>query len=269
MDLHRGLRPGGRAPVTALLTHDEYWTQEMRDEIDRYLKRGGVLLVLAGNVCWWRIAVDGDNLTVDKKQETYRENKTSGAKVSGQQWYQLGQPEERTFVSSYRFGGYASERMSEKPKRRRMISHVDDSAFEDSGSIEIVRPEHPIFEGLGFKQGCRFGGEVPLMYREIDAVPLKADGGIDRMWYDADKIEPVVLATGTVVRGRLFHSLVTKAGIVVEAEVGNGHVLHMGSFGWSRGLEQKNEAVKRIVLNAVRYCRGLAQTRRKLKERPA
>src|SRR6185312_4752653 len=37
MDLHRDLRPAGRAPVTALLTHDEYWSQEMRDEIDRYL----------------------------------------------------------------------------------------------------------------------------------------------------------------------------------------------------------------------------------------
>ncbi len=269
MDLHRGLRPGGRAPVTALLTHDEYWSREMRDEIDRTLKRGGVLLVAAGNVCWWRIEVDGDNLIVDKKQETYNEKRKSGAKISGKQWYQLGQPEERTFVSSYRFGGYASERIAEKPKRRRMISHVDDSAFEDSGSIEIVRPDHPIFEGLGFERGRRFGGEVPIMYREIDAVPLNADGSVNRMWYDADRIEPSVLATGTVVRGRLFNSLVTKAGIVVEADVAAGHVLHMGSFGWSRGLEQKNEAVQRIVLNAVRYCRALAETRRKLKERSA
>src|SRR6185312_4484968 len=164
MDLHRDLGPGGRAPVTALLTHDEYWTEEMRAGIDRYLKRGGVLLVLAGNVCWWRIEVDGNNLTVDKKQETYREKLKSGGQVSGQQWYQLGQPEERTFVSSYRFGGYASERMAEKPKRRRMISDVDDSAFEDSGSIEVVRPDHPIFEGVTLDPGNRFGAEVPIIY---------------------------------------------------------------------------------------------------------
>ncbi|MBV9991601.1 MAG: hypothetical protein JOZ72_09945 [Alphaproteobacteria bacterium] len=262
MDLHRGLRPGGRAPVTALLTHDEYWSQAMRDEIDRYLKRGGVLMVAAGNVCWWRIEVDGDNLTVDKKQTTYREKKKTGSRASGNQWYQLGQPEERTFVSSYRFGGYATERMAEKPRRRELIAEVEDSAFVDSGSIEIVRPDHPIFEGVVLGPGNRFGGDVPIVYREIDAVPLKADGQVDRMWYDADRIEPNVLATGTVVRGRLFNSLVTRAGIVVEADVAAGHVLHMGSFGWARGLEQKNEAVKRIVLNAVRYCRELADRRR-------
>lgn len=36
----------------------------------------------------------------------------------------------------------------------------------------------------------------------------------------------------------------------------------MGSFGWSLGLVQKNEAVKRIVLNAYHHCRGLARERK-------
>jgi hypothetical protein len=36
----------------------------------------------------------------------------------------------------------------------------------------------------------------------------------------------------------------------------------MGSFGWSLGLVQKNEAVRRIVLNAYRHCRSLARARK-------
>ncbi len=53
-----------------------------------------------------------------------------------------------------------------------------------------------------------------------------------------------------------------RIGVIVEADVRAGHVLHMGSFGWSRGLVQKNEAVKRIVLNAYHHCRSFARERK-------
>jgi len=258
-DLHHALVPGGRPPVMAVLTHDEYWSEPMRRSVDRYVKSGGVLMVMAGNVCWWKIAVEGTNLIVDKTQESYQRRRETQSQ--GHQWFQQGEPEERTFVSSFRFGGYATERIAKKPDLRKVTGSIDVSLFKDSGSLKIERPEHPIFEGVALDPGHRLGEEVPLVYREIDAVPLTAEGEVDRMWYDADRIEPEILATGTVIRNRLFNLPVSQAGIVVEADVGKGHVLHMGTFGWSRGLGQDNARVKRVVQNAYRYCRELARAR--------
>jgi len=258
-DLHHAAVPGGRPPVMALLTHDEYWSQPMRIAVDRYVKSGGVLMVMAGNVCWWKITVEGTNLTVDKTQESYQRRRETQSQ--GHQWFQQGEPEERTFIASFRFGGYAVERAAKKPELRKLTDRVDASLLRNSGSLKIERPDHPIFQGVALDPGNRLGEEVPVVYREIDAVPLTAEGKVDRTWYDADKIEPEILATGTVVRNRLFNVPVDQAGIVVEADVAKGHVLHMGTFGWSRGLSQGNARVKRVVQNAYRYCRQLARER--------
>jgi hypothetical protein len=261
-DLHLGLLPGGRVPVMALLTHDEYWSAPMREAVNSHVRRGGALIVAAGNVCWWKIDVDGDNLTVDKAQNHLLKRGPDGARAKGHQWHQQGDPEERTFISSFRFGGYAGERIPLKRDLPR-FQGIDADQLDDPGSLKIVRADHPLFEGVTLDPGDRLGDEVPLVYREIDAVPLTPDGKVDRKWYDADKIEPVIIATGTVIRGSPFHIPVAEAGIVVEADVGRGHVLHMGSFGWSRGLVQKNERVKRVVQNAYRHCRAIAAERRR------
>lgn len=250
-DLHFGRLPDGPVPVMALLTHDEYWSQEMRDEIDRFLHRRGSLMVIAGNVCWWRIKVDGDNIAVHKEPK----------RNSGNQWNH-NMPEERTFVSSFRFGGYALERAKTKPNLVPSIAHLSEAEIADARALTVEIPDHPIFAGVALAPGNRFGAEVPILYREIDAVPLTGTGELDRMWYDADDVEPTIIATGTTVT-RSRYKEVSRCGIVVEARVGRGHVLHMGSFGWSLGMGQKNEAVKRVVLNAYRHCRAIAAQRRK------
>jgi hypothetical protein len=249
-DLHHGRLPDGPVPVMALLTHDEYWSQEMRAEIDRFLYRRGSLMVIAGNVCWWRITVDGDNLTVHKVSERH----------SGNQWNHNA-PEERTFVSSFRFGGYALPHARGKSYLQRSLAHVTDAEYEDARAMTVELPGHPIFEGVALAPGNRFGAEVPIMYREVDAVPLTETGELDRMWYDADKVKPTIIATGTTVTRSRYREI-SRAGVVVEARVGRGHVLHMGTFGWSLGMTQKNDAVKRVVLNAYRHCRAIAAQKR-------
>lgn len=250
LDLHRATYPQGKVPVMALLTHDEYWTVPMRAEVDLYVRRRGNLLVLAGNVCWWRAGVDGNNVIVDK---------TPG-RNTGNLWSHTD-PEERTFVSSFRFGGYALPHAKGKSYLQQHISHLSDRDRHHAGGIDVVMPDHPIFEGVALGRGNRFGEHVPVLHREVDGVPLKPDGSVDRNWYDADEIEPTIIATGLVV-GRLRYEAINRVGVVVEADIGRGHVVNMGSFGWSLGLVNGDEAVKQVVLNAYRYCRGIAAERR-------
>ena len=244
-DLHEGTLPQGTAPVMALLTHDEYWSRPMRATIDDYLDRSGVLLVMAGNVCWWQIEVDAGSITVDKtptKRMPY--------------WHARGLPEERTFLSSFRFGGYALNRAMRKPFVARHVSSLTPEKIQAAGGVDVVMPDHPLFQGVVLGADNTFGSEVPVLYREIDGIPLDDDGNVDRNWYDADDIEPRIIATGLAVNN-LRYNPISRVGVIAEGHVRNGHVLHLGSFGWSLGLGQDNAAVRRLVLNAVAYCRDL------------
>ncbi|HEY1708175.1 MAG TPA: N,N-dimethylformamidase beta subunit family domain-containing protein [Rhizomicrobium sp.] len=243
-DLHDARLPLGSVPVMAILTHDEYWSVPMRTVVDRFVRDGGGLLVLAGNTCWWQITVDGHNLSVDKSPSK-----------NGQLWYRRGKPGETTFVSSYRFGGYSVDRAQEKAWLVKRVAGLSPAAMRALGSLRIVAPEHPVFSGVTLEDGNRFGGDIPVVYREVDAVPITPDGQPDTKLYRTPDVTPHILATGHVVNNRAGPY---EAGVVVEADVGAGHVLNMGSFGWSRGLRQNNEEVKRIVLNAYRHCRAWA-----------
>jgi hypothetical protein len=249
-DLHHAALPDGRAPVMALLTHDEYWSQGMRAQIDRYLRRRGVLMIAAGNVCWWMIDVEGHNLTVDKRP-----------KPDTAYWWMRGFPEETTFLASFRFGGYTLRWARRKPTFARHLDDLSEDEFNAAGALTVVQPDHPLFKGVVLGPGNTFGAEVPIVYREVDGIPLKPDGSVDRGWFEADEIEPQIIATGLTVSNNRYHHI-NRVGVVMEADVRRGHVLHMGSFGWSLGLVQKNEAVKRVVLNAYHHCRSLARERK-------
>ncbi len=245
LDLHRRLCPLKGVPVVALLTHDEYWSDTMRAEIDRYLAQRGVMLVMAGNVCWWRIEVGGNNITVDKRR---------GHGL----WHLEGAPEETTFGASFRFGGYPVELAAENPKLSRVVAHLSQRAVRESRGIQVTEPEHPIFRGVELTRTGSFGGDVPIMYREIDGVPLNEGGAVDRSRYKAENVAPHVLATGLAVSGR-GRGGVQKVGVVVEAAVNGGRVLHLGTFGWSLALRLKNRAATKVIANAYRYCRRLAR----------
>lgn len=239
-DLHRGLLPEGDAPVAAILVHDEYWSEPMRAQIERVLDRGAALLVLSGNTCWWRVEVEGPNISV-RKEPSKRAL-----------WHLTGAPEEQTFVSSFRFAGYAMERAQLKERFAERIAHLSPAEMHAAGAIAVVDSGHPVFAGVALEDDRSFGRDVPVIYRELDGVPLTPNGEVDRSRYLAPGVEPHVIASGLTLYGRNVQT----PGIVVEARVRNGYVLHMGSIGWSRGVVQNNESVKTIVLNAYRRCRA-------------
>ncbi len=62
---------------------------------------------------------------------------------------------------------------------------------------------------------------------------------------------------------RLRCEAINRVGAVVEADIGHGRVMNLGSFGWSLGLVSGDAAVEQVVLNAYRYCRGIAAERRR------
>lgn len=51
--------------------HHEYWTEQMRHNVESYIDGGGNVAFLCGNTCWWRVRVedDGHTLVCYKQQE--------------------------------------------------------------------------------------------------------------------------------------------------------------------------------------------------------
>jgi hypothetical protein len=65
LDLHRvpGLLDSYRAFVS--VGHDEYYSKEMYDEVERFVDAGGNLVFLSGNTMWWQVRFEADgNLMV-------------------------------------------------------------------------------------------------------------------------------------------------------------------------------------------------------------
>lgn len=61
LDLHRdpGLLDRYRLLVSS--GHDEYWTDEMRDHTERFVRDGGNVAFFGGNTCWWRVSFDDES----------------------------------------------------------------------------------------------------------------------------------------------------------------------------------------------------------------
>jgi hypothetical protein len=241
-DLHHNRLPLGEAPVSAILVHDEYWSAPMRAQLDRLLDFGTAILVLSGNTCWWHVEVEGQNISVRKE---------SGKRAL---WHLVGAAEEQTLVSSFRFGGYAMERAKQKPRLAGRIANLSEVELRNAGAITVTDLGHPVFAGVTLGDDRLFGREVPVVYRELDGVPLSKDGKPTKAGYKAPSLTPHVIATALALYGKKLR----RVGLVVEARVRNGYVLHMGSIGWARGVSQKDAEVTKVVLNAYEHCRAKA-----------
>src|SRR6185312_7343389 len=44
--------------------HDEYWSKEMRDNVEAFVAGGGNVAFFSGNVCWWQVRFEDNNRTM-------------------------------------------------------------------------------------------------------------------------------------------------------------------------------------------------------------
>ena len=52
--------PSCSLTISCIVTvgHDEYWSWEMRDNVEQFAANGGTVVVLSGNSVWWQIRFD-------------------------------------------------------------------------------------------------------------------------------------------------------------------------------------------------------------------
>ncbi|MGP6157880.1 MAG: N,N-dimethylformamidase beta subunit family domain-containing protein [Vulcanimicrobiaceae bacterium] len=232
LDLHTD--PNALAGYRLLLSigHDEYWTLEMRDQIEALLASGGNVAFLSANTCYWQARFDQSN--GGRVMVCYKEtdigpvpdpDRSDPGRVTVR-WYEapVNRPENLLTGVSYRNGaGWWNDPIVPAQRYR---------------GYTVTNASHWVYAGSGLSNGDTFGGgttvDDTILGYETDAALIAA--GSDPPAVDGSDGTPrsfVVLATADLTdwgpggqAGRATLGLYQRNGIAFTA----------GTVNWAGGL---------------------------------
>ena len=219
-----------------VIGHDEYISATQRAALRQYLHSGGRISIFGGNFCLWK---------VDYEISRYLSvHKIEGARgtMGDDRWRFVDRehPVAGDFALSFDDGGFPVQRRI-KEDQLQEIGWTSEQYNQSSG-MEVIEPDHPIFEGTNLSEGEIFGHADMLMQVEID-------GALERP--KEVFANRKILARGWVATGGATR--IRKVGTIAEATFpGGGRVLHLGSIGWFEAIEG-DPVCRKIAENVVRY----------------
>jgi len=214
--------------------HDEYWSREMRDHVEAFVRAGGNAAFFSGDTCGWQVRFeDGDRTLVCFRDAV--EDPLAGVandRVTVQ-WANapVDRPENTLTGVSYRNGaGYWLD--------------------EDGWKAAVYRvnfPEHWAFAGTGLALGDAFG-EGAVGY-ETDAAEIEYVDGIARAT-GGDGTPPTFVVLAVADLGAW--SAQGKGGrATMGLYRGGGTVFTAASVDWASALEAGSPVVERITRNVL------------------
>ena len=223
VDLHFKPELLDHYPLFVSIGHDEYWSKEMRDNLEAYIGRGGNVAFLGSDTCYWQIRLEDDGRKIVCYKDDFEQDPLFGVDNSRvtNYWtgYPVNRPENQMTGVSYHFGGIGA------------------------GGFRVYHSDHWVYEGTGLHDGDVFGGENKgIMAIEVDGARYRMSGGY-----------PVPTGEDGTPRNYLILGLPSKLG---HATLGtyqrNGQVFTTGTWGWSaQGLAAGIPAVEQITRNVL------------------
>ena len=258
--------------------HDEYWTWEMRDAIDRYVGRGGRVARFAGNFMWQTRLEQGGRAQVCYKYRARAEDpvyrSADPSRTSGS-WEapEVGRPGAATFGLNAVNGLYAG---------------WGACASRGVRGFPVYRPEHWAFAGTGLCYGDLLGTEGHAYGYEVDGLDYVIRGGLPEptassgappgleilaLGMSSLKEEPLGAAPGDrfladddaryvaeILLGDTGDAAVDRvkrgAGMIVHFTRGRGEVFHAGSCEWVAALWRCDALVERVTANVLERFLG-------------
>ncbi|RWM24724.1 N,N-dimethylformamidase beta subunit family domain-containing protein [Mesorhizobium sp.] len=252
--------------------HDEYWTWEMREAIEGYIKSGGNVARFAGNF-WCQVRLEDNGTTqVCYKGKAAEKDPFAGTKVERRlatNWSdpRVGWPIEQTFGLNADYGTFAG---------------VGGMAARGVGGFTLYEPNHWAFEGLYLGYGDVVGAEAQIFGYEVDGLDYEMIDGIPRpsarmrtpeglkilamglasnlevgppgkgsvLWW-GDTTEGVALDRYGVDTEKTRAAAARGSGMIVDFQLGRGSVFHAGSCEWVAGIQQREPATCRVTRNVL------------------
>jgi len=221
--------------------HDEYWSKEMRDNVETFIDSGGNVAFFSGNVCWWQVRFEEGNRTMVCFKSA-AEDPLSGADNSRVtvEWYNppVSRPENSLTGVSFRNGAGIW-----KPN----------SALMAAKAYKVRRAKHWLFEGTGLHDNDSLGqGENILGYETDAAEYIETDETPHVTGRDGTPPNFLVLATADL-RDWLLYGQGGYATMGIYRR--NGTVFTAATTGWVNGFRFSKSAVHQITRNVISRLR--------------
>lgn len=240
VDLHSDPDLLNRYELLLSVGHDEYWSKEMRDNVEAFIACGRNVAFFSGDVCQWQVRLEDDatsmlcykNAVEDPLHGVDDERVTVEWRADP-----VSRPENAmTGVSFPRNGAMFA------------LSIGCDQRREDA-AYEVRFPDHWIVEGAPLEADATFGRGENIVGYETDACEfVEVDGIPVATGRDGTPDSFAIVATSDLTAWR-------KCGKGGHATFGtyrrHGTVVTAGTTDWAMGLHRSNSAVPRITRNVI------------------
>ncbi|MFI5836673.1 N,N-dimethylformamidase beta subunit family domain-containing protein [Micromonospora sp. NPDC051300] len=234
LDLHDGAAELGAYRLLVVNGHDEYWTWEMRDRVEGFVRDGGNLAVFGANTSWWQARIEdgGRSLVCYRDPTTDPIARTSPGRATVE-WSSApaNRPENTMTGVSFRRGAGCWG-----PDMPRMREEAYTARFA----------EHWVFEGTGLRNGDAFA--LGTLGYETDAADFREIDGVPRVTgRDGTPRDFVVLATADLRHWRAYGQGGWATMGVFSS--GAGTVFNAATVNWGAGLD--DPVVDRVTRNVL------------------
>jgi hypothetical protein len=225
--------------------HHEYWSEEMREHVTRFIAQGGNLAVFSGNTCYRPVRFTGADTgqvtemhKLAEDWELLKEKLNADPRVSGNESNLIG--------LTYNHGGGHWGEWSRW--RRRWVKREREAI-----GFTVRRPEHWVFAGTELRKDETFGAEDRLVGYEVDGVPPgQPHDGFETLAVTKKLTGWEMGGAGAIGTFRLQ---------MQGGRRSSGEVFNVGTTDWPRVLmdstAKSNFVVQRITRNVIRHYIGL------------
>jgi len=245
-DLHHDASFLNEKKLVIIILHSEYWTSEMRDSMENYVRNGGNLLILSGNTMWWKVNLEDNDIIVDRASSIGL-------------WRKQGQPEEAFIGLTFQGAGYPVKRKIPSYEEILNLEKMTETEYNNSDGMYVMNA-HAIFRDTNLKKNDLFGKFEKIVDVEMDGIFLSDTLDINFTRFPTIDSEIKGIAYGWAIRSK-GKGITYKSMMIAESTFGKGKVLNMGSIGWYHAVEEKNRNTlsAKILKNSIDYMLGKLQ----------
>lgn len=226
--------------------HDEYWSKEMRDNIESRIPQNQKMAVFSGNSVWWQIRFSKDmsQMICYKTPENDPLYGVNNDLVTSL-WHAppVNRPENSMIGVSWRYGGLVNTKHGL-------------TTSEGYGGYFVERPDHWVFENTNVQIGDVFGYEAEIVGPEADgAQTIPGSSPLEITGDDGTPEDFIILATSPTIippylRTNTSNDVYGVATMGIFG-IGDGTVFNAATIKWSNGLKLHDPVVEQVTKNVL------------------
>jgi hypothetical protein len=220
--------------------HDEYWSWEMRDNVENFVSQGGNVAFFTANTCWWQVRYepqeDIDNRLLVCYKEQY-DDVTHTYNPNEDPYLELSYPDIRKTTSNWRRP--PADRPENDMTGEGFIFGAFNPEPKPDAEYEVILNKHWLFKGTGLVYQNTFGLYTESI--EYQTIGYETDGV---EFTSSDPLFPLVTGAENIPKDFMILASSHLTGweqsgwaiMGIFRKPGGGFVFNGGSTDWSVGL---------------------------------